>query len=576
MTRRLARMAAVLALGVGVAAVPARSEPTGSAEQISDVGPVGDAAFDADDPRLAFAPSGGLAIYVGEPAVDEEQEVLARPLDAGGHPAETQRRVTHVGTDGSVSDQARSPAVVYDPVRDDFVIVWSNALGTDEDIFAQRVGRDGVPVGPAKQVSEAGGVGPGSDGDSQRPRVAYDPGRDEFLAVWTDNRNGGEGEVRAQRLTGATLGQVGADDFFVSTVGGSNVDANRVDVAFGAGGFLVAWSDVTAGGDEEIFDRRVNSGGAVVGGETRVSHQGASDSDDLHAERPAVAFDPASGEFFVAWGGEVTGSFGTLGQVLGRRVSAAGTPLGGQFQISQQQNVGDADAPAVAADPRSGEYLVAWEAFHASGESEIHGQRLTAAGAEVGANDAQFSNQGPAGNPSFFAGAAATAFNPAAGEFLVAWRGTRSFDTAAVDSEDEIFARRASSPLAPAATPTPTASPAAPPPPPPAAPAPKPLRPNDVIRFPSTRRCVSRRAFKIRLRHPGGVKLVSARVVLNGKKLEVVKGRRLTSAIVLEGLPRGRFKLKITVTTSTGKKLTGTRKYHTCTKKRRSKHPPKL
>jgi hypothetical protein len=69
---------------------------------------------------------------------------------------------------------------------------------------------------------------------------------------------------------------------------------------------------------------------------------------------------------------------------------------------------------------------------------------------------------------------------------------------------------------------------------------------------------------------------VSARVVLNGKRLPIVRGRRLTSAIVLRGLPKGRFKVKITVTTSTGKKLTGTRKYRTCTKKRRSKRPPPL
>jgi hypothetical protein len=568
---RWARTASLVAVAAALAAVPAHSEPTGGIVQISDVGPVGDAAFDADDPRLAFAPDGGIAVYIGEP-VDEENEVFARPLDAAGNPTGTQRRVTHVGTDGSVSDAARNPAVAYDPRRNDFVVVWSNAIGFDEDIFAQRVGRDGVPIGPAKQVSEAGGVGPGSDGDSQRPRLAYDPGRDEFLAVWTDSRNGGEGEVRAQRLAGATLAQVGADDFFVSTVGGSNQDANRVDVAFGAGGFLVAWSDVTAGGDEEIFSRRVNSGGGVAGGETRLSLQGATDSDDLQAERPATAFDSASNEFLVAWGGELSGTFGTLGQVFGRRVGAGGAPIGGQFRISQQESQGDADAPAVAADPRSGEYLVAWAAFHSNGEQEIHSQRLTAGGAEVGTNDAQVSDQGPAGDPSFSADAAAVAFNPAAGGFLVAWRGTRSFDTQAVDSEDEIFARAASSPFTPPA-PTPTPAPAVPPPPPPAG---KPLKATDVIRFPSTHKCVSRRKFRIRLRHPGGVKLVSARVVLNGKRLKVVKGRRLTSAIVLKGLPKGRFTLKITVTTSTGKKLTGKRRYHTCTKKRRSKHPPKL
>ena len=381
--------------------------------------------------------------------------------------------------------------------------------------------------------------------------------------------------MRAQRLTGATLAQVGADDFFVSVDGGDNLDANRVDVAFGGGGFLVAWSDLTAGGDEEIFGRRVSSGGALGAGEARFSRQGAADDDGLEATRPAVAYNPRQNEFLVAWGGDVQHAGDDVLQVHGRRASASGAPLGDAFQISQQNAQGGAEDPGVAADPRNGEYFVAWEAERPN-EKEIHGQRLTGAGAETGANDAQFSNQGPAGDSNFEAESAAAAFNPGAGEFLVAWAGTRSYDAGLDDTEDEVFARRGTSPFSPPAPPAPAPAPI------PAVTAPvpiattAPLRARDVIRFPSTRRCVSRRRFRIRLRRPGGVRLVSARVVLNGKRLPVVRGRRLTSAIVLKGLPKGRFTVKLTVTTSTGKKLTGTRKYRTCTKKRRSKRPPPL
>ncbi len=555
-------------------AVPAHAEPTGDVRQVSDIGPVGDADFDGDDPQLAFAPSGGgIAVFTGEP-VDEEQEVYSRPFDAAGHPTGAQRRVTNVGTDGSINDQARNPDVVYDPRRDRFVLIYTDAIGFDEDVFAQGLGRDGAPAGGPVPVGETGGVGPGSDGDNQRPRIAYDPDRDEFLAVWIDGRDLAGDELRAQRLNAATLAQVGPDDFPVSTFGGPNTEADRLDVAYGGGGFLVAWGDEIADGDDEILIRRVTSGGAPVGGETQLSRQGADDDDGLESTRPAVAFNALSGEFLVAWAGEVAFGGGDVEQVHGRRVSAAGAPLGGVVRISQQDAQGDSAAPAVAADPRNGEYVVAWDNEQPDNEEEVHAQRLTAAGAEVGTNDAQVSSQGPAGDGNFGVGANAAAFNAAAGEFVVAWRGTRSFDSTAGDPEDEVFSRRLTSPFTPPAPPAPPPGPAVTAPVPIATTAP--LRARDVIRFPSTRRCVSRRRFRIRLRRPGGVRLVSARVVLNGKRLPVLRGRRLTSAIVLRGLPKGRFRVKITVTTSTGKKLTGTRKYRTCTKKRRSKRPPPL
>lgn len=111
--------------------------------------------------------------------------------------------------------------------------------------------------------------------------------------------------------------------------------------------------------------------------------------------------------------------------------------------------------------------------------------------------------------------------------------------------------------------------PAAPPAPAPAAAAAKPkaLTAAQLIAFASNRTCISRRALAIRLKRPDGVTLVSATVFVNGKRVTVVKGKRLRAPVNLKGLPKGRYTVKITVVTAAGQKITGTRKYRTCAKK---------
>jgi hypothetical protein len=89
------------------------------------------------------------------------------------------------------------------------------------------------------------------------------------------------------------------------------------------------------------------------------------------------------------------------------------------------------------------------------------------------------------------------------------------------------------------------------------------------------KKCLSRRSFKIRLREPSGDALKSASVFLNGKRIEVRKGERLTAPINLKGLPKGRYTVKIVAKTVLGETIQGKRKYRTCAKKRRggSKSP---
>ncbi len=95
------------------------------------------------------------------------------------------------------------------------------------------------------------------------------------------------------------------------------------------------------------------------------------------------------------------------------------------------------------------------------------------------------------------------------------------------------------------------------------------LKPSQVIKLPSSKKCRSRRAFRIRLVVPKGVIIATASVRVNGKRVTVVRRRRLTSFVNLKGLPRGRYTVKIVVVTEAGKILTSTRRYRTCAPRRR-------
>jgi hypothetical protein len=85
--------------------------------------------------------------------------------------------------------------------------------------------------------------------------------------------------------------------------------------------------------------------------------------------------------------------------------------------------------------------------------------------------------------------------------------------------------------------------------------------------LPGSRRCASRRDFTIRLR-PKGKKLASARVYVNGKRIKVLRGRRLRARVNLRGLPEGTVTIRVVARTSGGKKVTETRRYRTCVSKR--------
>ena len=123
----------------------------------------------------------------------------------------------------------------------------------------------------------------------------------------------------------------------------------------------------------------------------------------------------------------------------------------------------------------------------------------------------------------------------------------------------------------PAPPPAPVPPPAPIPPPPPAPKPPNAIKPSTVFTFPSAKKCASRRSFKIRIREPKGVKLVSATVTVNKKRVKTLKGKRITAGVDLRGLPKGTVTVSVSAKTADGRTVKDSRKYHTCALSKKKK-----
>ena len=86
--------------------------------------------------------------------------------------------------------------------------------------------------------------------------------------------------------------------------------------------------------------------------------------------------------------------------------------------------------------------------------------------------------------------------------------------------------------------------------------------------LPSTRRCASRRSFRITVRGIDRLRVRSLRVSLNGRLRATRSGRRLKLPVDLRGLPKGTVRVTVTATTRTGRRLVDRRRYRTCVPRR--------
>ncbi|MDH3226355.1 MAG: hypothetical protein OEM67_04610, partial [Thermoleophilia bacterium] len=236
-------------------------------------------------------------------------------------------------------------------------------------------------------------IGPAADvaRDALFPRVAYDPDGKQYLVVFRgDDSVDNDYAIHGQRL-GQGLGQVGANDFLISTTAAGR-DGFEPSVAYNstAKRFMTAWHEnKLAVGEYEIYGQLIDGTGAQTGTDDfRVSNSGPDGNASYDGFGAVVVSNDRANEFLVAW-------------------------------------YGDDDQPGLVVN-----------------EDEVFAQRYTGAGVPVGTPEARVSMMGPDGDANYDGRVLVSgAYNSTAGEYLLGWEGDDNTG-GLLDNEIEVYARR--------------------------------------------------------------------------------------------------------------------------------------
>lgn len=249
------------------------------------------------------------------------------------------------------------------------------------------------------------------------------------------------GLVLAGSVGSGEAAEIGEDDFRISNVQGG--DANDPKVAFNSQDrqYLVIWEandDAFGIGSEvEVYGQIVDAdSGDLVGGPFRISNTGVDGNGSASINTPDIAYNATNNEYLVVWNGDpgTDGLADNENEIFGQRLSAAGEDIGGDFRISDMGPLGDpnfdAGFPHVAYNSETNEYLVVWQADDNTGG--LSDNQVKAFGQRINAETGV-----AVGDDDFRIsisdsdGGSQVAFNAVENEYLIVW-----------SDRTEIFAQR--------------------------------------------------------------------------------------------------------------------------------------
>ncbi len=187
------------------------------------------------------------------------------------------------------------------------------------------------------------------------------------------------------------------NDFDLST--GTTVQRLSPSVAYNRtdNQYLVVWFDGRNPHNNDIFGQRVSAAGSLAGANIPIMEFPDSQSD------PSVAYNSTDNQYLVAWQTQQSGFFN---DVRGRRISASGALLGGDFFIG---NAGF--ETSMAYNATANQYLVTGRGMG----NGVRGQRVAGNGSLAGSGIVIATAGSPAPNGQ-------VAYNPNANEYLATWR----------------------------------------------------------------------------------------------------------------------------------------------------------
>jgi hypothetical protein len=296
-----------------------------SAVKVNAIPPIGDDPdYDCLNPAVAYNNQDNeyMVVYHGETnhgdLVDDEVEIWAKQLDADGLYAGLDHRISDMGADGDTTYRAESPDIAYNPLLNQYYIVWSgsNDEGTlvpgKFEVYGQRVDSDLTELGTNDiRISY---TGPDTDflRDANNPAVIFNATRTEYVVVWHgDQSNTGVQDILGQRL--AYNGWMHGPLFYISAAEpGMYADyyAHVAAIALDTynNEYFVVWSDDSLREYEyEIWGQRLKGSGESLGVNQRLSTMGTDGDVYFDGDYAAIAYsDTELNTYLVVWRGDNT------------------------------------------------------------------------------------------------------------------------------------------------------------------------------------------------------------------------------------------------------------------------------
>jgi hypothetical protein len=254
------------------------------------------------------------------------------------------------------------PAVAYSSTSDEFLVVWSyQPYGGSYSILAQRLSWSGTKLGGNYTVAlgEAMIL-------NYAPDVAYNPARNEYLVTWTRLDNGSAGgpnnDIFGRILTYDLVPLHGflLIGYHTPQEGFSAVAAIPTPVPE-SGRYLVAWQITYSTGDHDIYARIVKGDGTM---EDVITVSGSY----LDEKYPAVAGNINSKNFLVSWTSTYGPAFPLNVGIRARNVALDETMTGANWAGGIVAGIS-----AVAAGPQD-DFLVALEDISLFANQDLFGR----------------------------------------------------------------------------------------------------------------------------------------------------------------------------------------------------------
>lgn len=273
--------------------------------------------------------------------------IIAFAFGMWGREADAQE-LRLIGSNFSLSSagfQHIHPSVDYNSVDNEYMAVWSDTRNGNNDIFGQRVAAAGALLGVNFPVIEFSGA-------QSEPFVVHNSTDNQYLVAWHD-ASGAFG-----RLLGSTGSPLGPD-FFIQISGRENSIAYNTN----DNEYLV-----TARG-LGVQAQRVSNSGTLTGNVIVLPTAGSA------APNGQVAYNPNANEYLATWRDQ------TNDILKGQRISDSGALLGPIIVISPSFPGSGRFTASVAFDPTKDRYLAIFGRFQVN---EILGQLVSGSGTLIG------------------------------------------------------------------------------------------------------------------------------------------------------------------------------------------------